>query len=206
LERSFDGSGQTTERKKMPSYLTQDDVNNFGTELLDVVQRASIQAVAPKLDRLQQENAALQSQLARETRNRLDAALEEAVPDYRQIDGDQRWHNYLRGIDPLSGNIRQANLDAAIDRGDSGSIIAHFQQFQAQHGGTGEGPAHSSRRRTAPPAHQGGMLTRARIAELYELHRRGKLTGDAWARTEEAIIASARNGMVPDALDPHGRR
>ena len=99
-----------------------------------------------------------------------------------------------------------AQPEQLLAPGDVLASTLSLEQFQAQHGGTGEGPAHSSRRRTAPPAHQGGMLTRARIAELYELHRRGKLTGDAWARTEEAIIASARNGMVPDALDPHGRR
>jgi hypothetical protein len=50
------------------------------------------------------------------------------------------------------------------------------------------------------------MITRARIAELFELHRTGKLTGEAWARTEEAIVAAAREGRVVDALDPHGRR
>jgi hypothetical protein len=49
------------------------------------------------------------------------------------------------------------------------------------------------------------MLTRARIKELGELHRKGKLQGAEWERIEQEIIAAAREGRVLGALDPAGR-
>jgi hypothetical protein len=49
------------------------------------------------------------------------------------------------------------------------------------------------------------MLTRERIKELYELHRKGKLTGAEWERTEQQIIAAANEGRVAGALEPAGR-
>jgi hypothetical protein len=54
------------------SYLTQNDVDNYGHELIDVTQRAALQAVAPHLQSLEQQNAALQRRLAIEVRRRLD--------------------------------------------------------------------------------------------------------------------------------------
>jgi hypothetical protein len=48
-------------------------------------------------------------------------------------------------------------------------------------------------------------LTRERIKELYELHRRGKLVGPQWEQTEQQIIAAANEGRVAGAVEPLGR-
>ena len=60
----------------MANFLTQDDVNNYGHDLLDVSQRAALQAVAPHLQQIQQDNVRLQQRLAKEARHRLDQAVE----------------------------------------------------------------------------------------------------------------------------------
>ena len=80
----------------------------------DFAQRAALHAVAPHLQASEQQNLELQNRLAREARARLDAAVERAVPNYREIDQDPRWHNWLRSVDPLSGRVRQTLLDEAI--------------------------------------------------------------------------------------------
>jgi hypothetical protein len=49
------------------------------------------------------------------------------------------------------------------------------------------------------------MLKRERIKQLYELHRKGKLTEPEWERTEQQIIAAANEGRVAGALEPAGR-
>jgi hypothetical protein len=49
------------------------------------------------------------------------------------------------------------------------------------------------------------MLTRERIKQLYELHRKGKLTGAEWQRIEQQIIDAAAAGNVVGALEPAGR-
>ena len=42
-------------------YLTEQDVQNYGNELIDVTQRAALHAVAPQLQELEQQNAELQA-------------------------------------------------------------------------------------------------------------------------------------------------
>ena len=48
----------------MADYLTRDDVDNDGPELINVTQRAALQALSPHLTNLQQQNAELQQRLA----------------------------------------------------------------------------------------------------------------------------------------------
>jgi hypothetical protein len=54
----------------MSDYLTQDDVQNYGGDLLDVSQRATMHAVTPHLQALAQQNAELQRRLAIEARKK----------------------------------------------------------------------------------------------------------------------------------------
>jgi hypothetical protein len=63
------------------SYLTREDVDNYGSELVDFAQRAAVHAVAPHLQNLRQQNAALQQRLAQEARRNLDQRVAAAVPD-----------------------------------------------------------------------------------------------------------------------------
>jgi hypothetical protein len=113
----------------MANYLTQQDVQDYGTELIDVVQRGALHAVAPQLQNLEQQNIELQRRLARESRARLDAVVEQAVPNYREIDNTPHWHRYLLTVDPLSGRVRQTLLNDAIASGTTHRVISFFRQF-----------------------------------------------------------------------------
>jgi hypothetical protein len=81
-----------------------------------------VHAVAPHLQSLEQQNAELQRRLAREARHRLDAAVERAIPNYRELDRDSLWHRWLLGIDALSGQVRQQLLNAAIRDSDAARV------------------------------------------------------------------------------------
>jgi hypothetical protein len=100
-----------------------------------------LHAVAPHLQASEQQNLELQNRLAREARARLDAAVERAVPNYREIDQDPRWHNWLRSVDPLSGRVRQTLLDEAIAGVTPHRVISFFQQF-LQSGHTAQATFH----------------------------------------------------------------
>ena len=97
-----------------PNYLTQEDVTNYGDELTNFAQRAALHAIAPELQDIRNQNAELQARLAKEARRALDQTVEIAVPNYREIDRDPRWHRWLLGIDVLSGRVRQQLLNEAI--------------------------------------------------------------------------------------------
>jgi len=68
---------------------------------------AAAHAVAPHLQELERQNAELRNHLAREVRRNLDQRLAEAVPNFREIDRDPRWLQWLTGCNALSGQIRQ---------------------------------------------------------------------------------------------------
>jgi hypothetical protein len=192
------------------SFLTRSDVENYGSDLVDFAQRAAAHAMAPHLQNLSAENAELQRRLARESRLRLDQQVEAAIPNFREIDQDPRWHQWLLGIDPLNGRVRQQLLNDAIASGSFARVRAFFNGFLQQHqehGATAEPTSHTNTGRRRPANYGKPTYTRAQIAQLYDQHRRGVYRGREaeWARQEADIIAASREGRVVNPMDVHGK-
>jgi hypothetical protein len=217
-------SSQAPQYEPTPSYLTEQDVQNYGGDLVDFTQRAAVHAVAPHLQQISQENAMLQKRLAEEARRNLDQRVEMAVPNYRDIDRDPRWHRWLLGVDVLSGRVRQTLLDEAIAAAQAPRVISFFRGFLQEEQATGHiASAPGSQQPAAPreaaiplaslaapgrarPATGGDtsfppdkpIYTRAQIAQLYRMHQKGAYTGREaeWARQDADIIAAGREGRI----------
>ena len=116
----------------MVSYLTQQDVADYGSDLIDLTQRAAAHALSPQIEQLAQENHRLQHWLGVEARHRMDREVEAAVPNFREIDQDPRWHAWLSSRDSLSGQVRQTLLNDAIASGSVHRVVSFFKQFQNQ--------------------------------------------------------------------------
>jgi hypothetical protein len=177
------------------TYLTQDDKNNYGTDLIDVTQRAALHAVAPHLQNLEQQNAELRQRLAIEARARLDSQVERAVPNYREIDRDPRWHRFLLETDPYIGRPRQLLLNDAVASGDVSRVAAFFRGFQQASGTQASRPATGG---SASVPSQKPIYTRAQIQQLYRAHQQGAYVGREaeWARQDADIIAAGREGRI----------
>ena len=67
----------------MPNYLTERDVQDYGSDLVNFAQRAAVHALSPHLQQIEQDNAALRQRLAVEARHRLDQQVEAAIPNWR---------------------------------------------------------------------------------------------------------------------------
>jgi hypothetical protein len=184
----------------MPNYLTRDDANHFGHDLLDVTQRAALQAVSPYLQQLEQSNNDLRRQLSKEARHRMDQQVEAAVPNFREIDRDPRWHRWLLERDVLAGRQRQTLLNDAIARGSASRAIEFFRRFQQEQGASAYTGSYTQ---TAPTfsrrsSSSGPTYTRDQIKQLYELHRKGEFAGREaeWNRIEADIFRAQREGRV----------
>jgi hypothetical protein len=178
----------------MANYLTRQDEDNYGRDLLDVAQRAAMQTVAPHLQNLEAQNAKLRQQVAKEARHRLDQQVEQLVPDFRELDRNPRWHRWLLGIDPLTGRVRQTLLNDAVAKGSAHRVREFFERFRREDGG---GSASTySQVRSAPSG--GQIYTRDLIAKLYEAHRKGEFAGREaeWNRIEADIFRAQREGRV----------
>jgi hypothetical protein len=186
-------------------YLTSDDVNSFGPELISVTQRAALEAVSPHLQNLQQQNAQLQQRLAVEARRNLDQRVERAVPNFREIDRQPAWHRYLSGVDELSGRVRQTLLNDAIASGSEARIAAFFRSFQSQQAGNTQAPASTGTTSRPTPFSTSRssslgtrVYSREDIGRLYEKRRKGGYTDDTWNRIEADIFQAQRDGRVVD--------
>jgi hypothetical protein len=182
------------------SYLTEDDVANFGPEMLDLAQRAGLHAVAPHLHNLEQQNAELRHHLARETKRNLDQALERAVPNWREVNNDPRFIEWLDNPDPLSGRTRQQLLNEATARGDARRIIAFLKGFLAEAAGHHGQPSQAAAGAGGKP-----IYTRAQIRDLAAKRRKGAYTDAQWAALEAEIVAAGREGRIAGALSLDGR-
>jgi len=144
---------------------------------------AAAHAVAPHLQELERQNAELRNHLAREVRRNLDQRLAEAVPNFREIDRDPRWLQWLTGCNALSGQIRQQLLDDAVAKGNAGRVIAFFRGFlqEAAAGRHGQ-PGQAAGRKP--------IYTRAQITQMAGLRRTG-VYSDAEGATWEAELIAA---------------
>ena len=207
-----------------PSYLTQQDVQNYGTDLIDFTQRAAAQYVAPHLQRVEQENERLRQQMAEQDRKVMHERIEAAIPNWREINNDPRWHQWLALPDMYSGRIRQELLSEATATANASRVISFFNGFLAEEErATGQAPPSHPREPAVPMAYlaapgrarpaSGGdtsippdkpFYTRPQIAELYAQHRRGYFTGREaeWSRIEADIFAAGREGRIRNPLNP----
>jgi hypothetical protein len=207
-----------------PVYLTPEDEQNYGRDLIDFTRRAAAEVITPKLMEIEQQNAELQRRLAVEARRALDQRVEQAVPNYREIDRNPRWHDWLRGLDVLSQRRRQDLLNEAIASADAPRAISFFRGFQQEEVATGHSEPAPVSHQAAPPREPaiplaslavpgrarpatGGdaslppdkpIYTRAQIAQLYSAHRKGAYVGREaeWARQDADIFAAGREGRI----------
>ena len=188
------------------SYLTRQDEENFGREIIDLIQRGSRQAMAPVLDRLEERDEQLHERVQRATKTAIDHALDTAVPNWREINNsDPRWIQWLNSPEPYSGYRRQDLLNDATAKGDADRVIRIFRGFIAEVGGQ---PAPSSRPASVLPASypapssRGRIYSREDITRMAALHRRKAISDEEYAKWEHEFIRAANEGRVKGALDP----
>jgi hypothetical protein len=132
--------------------------------------------LAPQLAQIHEDNAMLRQRLAQEARHRLDQQVAAAVPNYREIDHDPRWHDWLLSTDALSGRQRQVLLNDAIAQGNAARVIGFFKGWQRE-AGTGAGDAAQQPRSRRVPmwGSDRPTYTRAQVAKVYRQHAKVRI-------------------------------
>ena len=123
---------EPTKPKEKVSLVTDADRAEFGEELLDVQRRVAQEVSQDYEGRLEQQDAVikkLQDELAK-TGSQVGEVgfsqrLNQAVPDFPQIDNDERWVAWLNEHDPMLRGPRRVQAQQAFDAGDV-EAIAHY--------------------------------------------------------------------------------
>jgi hypothetical protein len=129
--------------------VTDKDVEEYG-DAIEVMRRAAreeVLAAKTEIDALRREMSQFQTNVVPKVegvvqRQALNAEqmfwseLSNEIPDWREINATQDFHNWLLEVDPLSGTNRQAYLDVAQNQLDARRVAGFFKTWQAQNSGT----------------------------------------------------------------------
>ena len=124
--------------------VTSDDEESFGADLVNLMRRvateatnsvadrmARLEAAASQINTLQQKVSEVSTSQAQTAEERFYAKITEAVPDWQEVDKDDRWLAWLAEYDPVVGAPRQNALNAAGEALDAGRVAALFNQWKA---------------------------------------------------------------------------
>lgn len=153
-----------------PSLISEKDEEAFGTDLIDLARRAArdefgrlysslIADVRKELTPVREQVGKVAEQQAMTAEERFFQVLNQAVPDWEQINTDTRWLTWLEGVDPLLGGPRQMALDDAHSRLDGARVAALFNTWKEQFAPKPPKDNQELARQVAPPKTGGGATT-----------------------------------------------
>lgn len=119
------------------SLVTDKDVEDFGGDLVDLIGRKAADVVNAQMSRLEAENARLREELGSVSEQQGEARrdtyfsnLERLVPDYRELNVDPDFLEWLAEVDNLSGQPRQNFLNNAFESYDVDRTAILFNSFK----------------------------------------------------------------------------
>lgn len=218
-------AGETTELAA-EKLITPEEANDYGEDFLKVVGKKAREELAPvinsykaEIDRLKKQLEGVSGVFQQDAQKKLLSSLDDKLPNWRQMNTDQQFLDWLSLPDPYSGAIRHDMLKAAYAQGDAHRVLAFFNGFLAEEAAVAPanaepeigtttvpkvplqnlaapGRAKTAAASTAPA--EKPFFTRAQIAAFYADVAAGKFRGrDADKNKAEAEIFSAqREGRI----------
>ena len=207
--------------------VTPEEENDYGSEFLGVVGKKAKEELTPEIKALRAKIAELEgrvqgvtSSVVQDARQKMYNALDNDLPNWRELNSNPEFLSWLNLPDAYSGAIRKELLNAAYQRNDALRVAAFFKGFISDEAATN--PAGSSlergvspkankpsletlaapgRAKTAAPA--GGpaekpFFTTAQITQFYSAVNRGEFRGreDEQKQIEAQIFAAQREGRI----------
>jgi hypothetical protein len=211
--------------------ISATEISDYGEELLDLIGRKALLSLTPTLDQLNQRLASLeqgvggmQQKAVLSDRQKVYAALDESVTDWKTVNRSEEFKSWLLEADPYVGQQRGALLSAAFDSNATERVVAFFkgylnEQTTVETSGSAPEPAATpvpqaaqvdletlvspgGAQEAAPAsAHRdnaGRVYTNADIASFYSDCQKGKYKGRDSEKLaiEQDIVAAANEGRI----------
>jgi hypothetical protein len=175
------------------SLITAEERAAYGDEALSVMARAAQEVVQPFADQIARQNQNMQQELARVKSNDIYGALDQQLPDWRSLNQQEDWKNWLAQLDAFNGVSRQQLLNQAFAAGDADRVLQFFRGFLADNA---QQPGARTSRMSADNSRP--IITTKDIDRFYENVRRGFYANrEKEKMAEEAKIHKAvREGRV----------
>ena len=129
---------EPTKPKEKVSLVTDADREEFGEDLLNVQRKVAQEVAQDYEEKLEQQNKIikeLQEQIAGTNKQVGDVGfsqrLANLIPDFAQIDNDERWIAWLNEHDPMLRAPRRVQAQQAFDKGDAEAIADYVKLWKA---------------------------------------------------------------------------
>ena len=201
-----------------PSLITEQDKEAFGSDLIDLIERATEAKIAGSRQleaQLTAEIAELKSKLGNVTerqvvsdQDRYENALNAQVPDWQALNVDQGFLAWLAEVDPVYGVPRQYALNNAYEALDAGRTATIFNQYkktlapaaQSTNRADLQRQVAPTRSRTSPaptnPNVDKRVYTQQDIDKFYAEWRRGFIDEAEAVQIEKDIHAATTEGRI----------
>lgn len=178
----------------MSRLLNDEELRAYGEDAIGVMKKAALEAAAPHIQQLAAANQHLRNELQHIKAGDVYGALDDALPQWRTINQDPRWHSWLREVDVYSNTSRQLLLNDAFASGDASRVLALFNGFLGAHGG-GQAATRNSHvwsQKGEPRATEPRRVTIEDINKFYRRVREGFYNGkEAQKDKDEAALHAA---------------
>ena len=206
----------TAQPSSKSTLITEQDKEAFGSDLLDLIDRAAEQKVSEVRNR----NAELLGELKElkgklgnvsdrqvvSDKDRFLASLGTKVSDWETLNVDSGFLTWLAEVDPVYGLPRQYGLNNAYEAFDADRTAAIFNQYKSMVMPKSQQRAPSLSSQVAPtrsrstPAQNLGtekpIFSQAEISQFYDDWMKNKITNDEAVKIEADIHAAYAEGRI----------
>ena len=202
------------------SLVTEQDKEAFGSDLIDLIDRATESKVQvfrereaellSKLDRINEQLGSVSERQGISDQDRFLMGMTQQVPQWEQINTDPGFLRWLNEVDPVYGIPRQLALTTAAEAFDIGRVSTIFNAYTAM--GTSNqtskpraseqlqsqvAPTRSRAQATATATDTNLKIwANADVERFYTDKRRGFLSNEEAARIEQEIQSAISEGRV----------
>lgn len=204
--------------------LSDEEVKEFGPDLVSAMERKAQEVAAPLQEELRQAKAQMQALLSKNAQleqslngvaqtmqqsdqDRFSARLLALVPDFDVLNTDGNFLSWLSQVDPLDANKRtlQERLNEAVESLDANTVASFFSTFKqlrvapAPQSAPDIAAQAQPASRSAPDSPNkpvGQMWTQDRIAQFYADVSKGKVTPQDKQRIEREIFKAQSENRI----------
>lgn len=211
--------------------ISESEVNDYGEDLLDLIGRKASLSLGPameqinqRLQNLEQGLGGVQQKAVLSDREKVYAALNESVPNWKAVNRSSEFKDWLAQADPYVGAQRGALLSSAFEENATDRVVAFFKGYLSEQTTvqTSEptpsiaatpqkqaaqidletlvspGGAQEATPASAHGDNAGRMYTQNEIAAFYSDIQKGKYKGKDAEKLaiEQDIIAAAQTGRI----------
>jgi hypothetical protein len=128
---------------KTERLITEDEARDYGEDFLKVVGKKAKEELGPIIKQYEAQIADLKRQMSgvssvvqQDTQKKLIDSLDNQQPQWRDLNTNEEFLDWLRLPDPFSGAIRHDMLKAAYAQGNASRVLAFFNGFLAEEAAT----------------------------------------------------------------------